>query len=64
MPPRPSAPLSPQSDGWLARPLVEGGIVSATQIEILLEEGVPSIWAAAVERQWTTSAAICSRISE
>jgi type II secretory ATPase GspE/PulE/Tfp pilus assembly ATPase PilB-like protein/CheY-like chemotaxis protein len=38
--------------------------VSATQIEILLEEGVPSIWAAAVERQWTTSAAICTRISE
>jgi type II secretory ATPase GspE/PulE/Tfp pilus assembly ATPase PilB-like protein/CheY-like chemotaxis protein len=63
VPPRPSAPVSERSDSWLARPLVEGGIVSATQMEILQQEGVPSLWTAVVERQWTTSAAICDRIA-
>jgi len=64
VPPRPSAPVTTLSDGWLARPLVDGGVVSAAQVETLEREGVPSLWDAIVERQWSTSATICAKVAE
>jgi type II secretory ATPase GspE/PulE/Tfp pilus assembly ATPase PilB-like protein/CheY-like chemotaxis protein len=46
------------SDGWLVQPLVQARVLTSAQADEAQEESEPSIWAAAVRRQWATDDAI------
>jgi type II secretory ATPase GspE/PulE/Tfp pilus assembly ATPase PilB-like protein len=53
----------PFVDGWMARPLVEGGLVTPAQLELAREAGDESLWRGCVERGWATSSAIASALA-
>ncbi|HTK57046.1 MAG TPA: hypothetical protein VL295_09475, partial [Gemmatimonadales bacterium] len=52
------------SDAWLARPLVDGGVLTAAQIAELQQAGETAYWAAAVRRGWTADEAIARLVAD
>jgi type II secretory ATPase GspE/PulE/Tfp pilus assembly ATPase PilB-like protein/CheY-like chemotaxis protein len=48
----------PFLDAWLARPVVEGKLVSAAQVDELAASGATSLWDGIVQRRWSTNEAI------
>ncbi|HET7042231.1 MAG TPA: ATPase, T2SS/T4P/T4SS family, partial [Gemmatimonadales bacterium] len=56
--------LSAASDVWLARPLVDGGVLTAAQVAELQQAGETAYWAAAVRRGWTTDEAIARVVAD
>jgi type IV pilus assembly protein PilB len=60
---RPPAPSSSFADAWLTRPVVDGGVVSAAQVDELAATGATSLWVALVQRQWATNEAIIAAVA-
>ena len=57
-----SASQFPFHDGWLARPLVEAGLVTPAQLAVAREAADESLWKGCLDRGWTTSAAIMGAV--
>ena len=50
-------------DGWLARPLVEAGLVTPAQLAIAQESADGSLWKGCLDRGWATSPAIAAAVA-
>jgi type II secretory ATPase GspE/PulE/Tfp pilus assembly ATPase PilB-like protein/CheY-like chemotaxis protein len=53
----------PFLDGWLARPLVEGGVITSGHLKEAQESGDILLWDACVRRGWAPSAKIAATIA-
>ena len=53
----------PFLDSWLARPLVEAGVVTPAQLAILGDAAVESLWKGCLDRGWATSATITGAVA-
>ena len=49
-----SPAASPAADAWLAKPLVEAGVLTPAQVTELQQGGAAALWTGAVTRGWTT----------
>ncbi|HET7041375.1 MAG TPA: hypothetical protein VFI13_05135, partial [Gemmatimonadales bacterium] len=60
---RPSTTPPTLRDGWLARPLVEAGVLSPTQVHEAEGDGAGSLWEVAVRRGWARSEGIVAALA-
>ena len=60
---RPTDPSLPFSDGWLARPLVEAGVVSREQVATVGKDGEGALWDSLVRRGFAQTDAIVGALA-
>jgi type IV pilus assembly protein PilB len=62
--PDPARPdLYPTADSWLARPLLDAGVVTQAQLDLAASEGDGRLWAAVVRKGWAKSPVVAAAVA-